>query len=452
MRNLSRKSSLGGSTTIMSIGAVLMGLSASVFAIDMPAYFNARNELQTSVDAAALAGAAELPDGEAYAEDAAYDLASANPVAGIQLDESNLSYQSSQSKFTVTGQVEVPTIIGKFVCALSGKLSGREQGGEAQNDGTSSGSDSSTANGGSGNCSTMKVVAYSSAAPAARDTILVIDTSSSMSSLGNNRPLTDVQKAAVNYINTIARLQNDSVDRIGLVKFDETAVLQNTLTSQQDSPGYGNVLSKVNSLRLYSGPSWNTNYKAGLQAALDELQSHGRPNADKRIIFMTDGMPNQPAPSNYYSYSSTYPYNKCIDMVNNSSGVKALCTKKNGRTVCPVLPNPQITPNLIPSAATQCAKTYVDNIKTLTNEQTDRAKAMNVTIDTIIIHDPNYQDNATNIMRIMLKDPSWNPVDIAYYMNDTTGGQSFYALAYNANDINSIYANIAQDIHIKLTN
>ena len=38
------------------------------------------------------------------------------------------------------------------------------------------------------------------------------------------------------------------------------------------------------------------------------------------------------------------------------------------------------------------------------------------------------------------------------YMNDTTGGQSYYALAYNASDINSIYATIAQDIHIKLTN
>lgn len=451
MRNLSRKSSFGGSTTIMSIGAVLMGLSASVFAIDMPAYFNARNELQTSVDAAALAGAAQLPEGEAYAEDAAYELANANPVAGIELGEDNLSYKSTQSKFTVTGSVEVPTLMGKFLCALSGKQAGRDQEGGEQ-EGSDSGSNDSGTSGGGSSCSTMKVVASSSAAPAARDTILVIDTSSSMSSLGNNRPLTDVQKAAVNYINTIAKLQNDSVDRIGLVKFDEKSVLLNTLTSQADSLKYATVLNKVNTLKLYSGPSWNTNYQAGLKAALDELQANGRPNADKRIIFMTDGMPNQPAPTSYYSYSSTYPYNKCIDMVNNSSGVKALCVKKNGKTVCPVLPNPQITPSLIPSAATQCAKTYVDNIKTLTNAQTDRAKSMDVTIDTIIIHDPNYQDNATSIMRMMLKDPSWNPVNIAYYMNDTTGGQSFYALAYNANDISSIYAQIAQDIHIKLTN
>jgi hypothetical protein len=36
-------------------------------------------------------------------------------------------------------------------------------------------------------------------------------------------------------------------------------------------------------------------------------------------------------------------------------------------------------------------------------------------------------------------------------MNETTDGQAYTALAYDAGNINSIYAKIAEDIHIRLT-
>jgi hypothetical protein len=448
MHRLKKRAAFGGSNIVLGLGVTLIGVSASVFAVDLPYYFNAQNQLQTTVDAAALAGAARLPNGVALAEQAALSLAQKNPVAGKTLQTGDLTFASTKSKFTVTANTDVPTLIGKFLCTWSGQLAGRDPEAEAGSGtgGTDGGSGSSSAH-----CDTMTVSASASAAPAARDTMLVLDASSSMNSLGNGRPLSDVQKAAINFIKTVAALQNESVDRIGLVKFNETATLLNPLTSQQTSPQYSTVQNKVNALTLYTGPSWNTNYQSGLKMALDELERNGRPNAQQRVIFMTDGMPNQPAPTSYYQYSKTYPYNKCIDIVNNSSQVKAMCVRKNGQTVCPVLPNPKITMSMIPQTAYTCAKTYVDNLVSVTNAQADRAKSMGVTIDTIVINDPDYADNASEILRRMLKDPDWDPVTITHYMNETTDGQAYTALAYDAGKINDIYAKIAEDIHIRLT-
>lgn len=50
----------GGNGAVL-IGAVLVTAMGSVLAIDMPIYFNTQNQLQTTVDAAALAAAANYP-------------------------------------------------------------------------------------------------------------------------------------------------------------------------------------------------------------------------------------------------------------------------------------------------------------------------------------------------------------------------------------------------------
>jgi hypothetical protein len=297
----------------------------------------------------------------------------------------------------------------------------------------------------------MKVVAYSSAAPAARDTILVIDTSSSMDDLGNGRPMKDIKTSATNFINTIANLDNESVDRIGLVSFNQTGTLQIGLTSQTTSLGFSSVKTKVSNLKLFTGTGWNTNYETGLKAALDELQAHGRKNARKSIIFMTDGMPNIPAPDSYYSYNRNEPYLKCVDMVNNSSAVKAKCVIKNGQKVCPVLPSSQITASMIPANAFSCVTAYVEAMTTKTNAQTDRAKTLDVTIHTISLYDSSQDDGAQAILRAMLKAPNWRPSQLEY-MADTTDGQQYEAANYDANRIQQIYATIAQDINIKLVN
>jgi hypothetical protein len=297
----------------------------------------------------------------------------------------------------------------------------------------------------------MTVYAHSKAVPAARDTVLVIDTSNSMDDLGNNRPFKDVKSAAKNYVDQIAGMQSEAVDRLALVDFNQTGKLDQGLISQKQSPGFSTIKTKVDGLKLFSGTGWNTNYEAGLKIALNELQTNGRKNADKIVIFMTDGMPNLPAPSNYYSYSNSEPYRKCTDPVNNSSAVKAKCYKSGGQTICPTLPSSMITDNMIPSSAVTCGTTYVNYMQSSTNTQTDRAYSMNVTIHTIAIHDSDESDGAQAVLRRLIKDPYWEPNQLEY-MATITKGQQYDAPNYDANKINQIYQEVAQDIHIKLSN
>ncbi len=450
MRRHYPRAARGASNLIMGIGLLLVGISASVLAIDLPYYFNVRNQLQTAVDAAALAGAANLPDGDTPAKAAALSVAALNPVGGQTLTASNLTFITSSSRFTVNATLQTPTIIGKFLCAFS---SSSQQGHQLDTTNTTNtgttGSTGGTASS-NANCNSLTVVAGSSAEPAARDTMLVIDTSSSMDDLGNGRPMSDIKTAANSFITTIASLDNNKVDRIGLVSFNQTGTLQNGLTGQATSPGFSTVKTKISGLKLFSGVGWNTNYQTGLQTALDELSKNGRPNAKKTIIFMTDGMPNLPAPASYYSYSQYEPYSKCTDMVDNSAAVKKLCTKKNGQTICPVLPSTSIPQNLITTAATQCTQTYVDAMASLTNAQTDRAQGMATSIYTISIYYPGTSDNAQEVFRRLLNDSDWRPSQLDY-MSKTTGGTAYESPAYDASQINTIYQTIAKDIHIKLT-
>jgi hypothetical protein len=440
-----RQSAYGGSAIILSIGAMLVALGGAVMAVDLPFYFATQNQLQTAVDAAALAGASALPAGEVEAEEAALELAYENPVASQLLDESNLTFSVDKSKFKVTGEVFVPTIMGKLLCALSGNSGGQEIEGEELEGGISG-------NGPSGSsCNNMKVVAGSSAAPAARDTILVIDTSNSMDDLGNNRPMKDIKTAANKFISIITALDNDSVDRIGLVSFDQSGTKQIGLTSASQSPGFTSVKNKVNGLKLFNGIGWNTNYEPGLKLALDELQNNGRKNASKIIIFMTDGIPNLPAPDSYYSYNKNEPYRKCIDPVHNSQPVKNLCYTKNGQKICPALPNAAIKDSMISSSDVQCANTYVDAMESKTNLQTERAKNMDVTIHTISLYAPDLSGNSQDIMRRLLKQPTWRPEQLEY-MAQRTEGQQYEAANYDSNKIQEIYETVAQDIHVKLIN
>lgn len=450
MTNKRFQSMRGGAATLMSFGAVVLGLSASVLAIDLPFYFDSRNQLQTTVDAAALAGAAQLPVGEQEAEAAALEYALKNPVAGKTLSADNVNFIASHSKFTVTGKVEVPTIMGKVICALAGKTNGRDTNNEESGNANPEEPGTPAVSTESSSCSAMTVVASSSAAPAARDTILVIDTSSSMDDLGYGRPMVYIQDAANSFIDIIADLNNESVDRIGLVSFNQSGRSEIGLTSQNDSSQFAAVKSRVNDLRLFSGYGWNTNYEPGLRLALDELEQNGRANAEKTIIFMTDGMPNTPAPPSYHYYNNRYPYKKCTDIVNYSTAVRNLCYYSWGRWYCPVVPSSRITPQMIPESAVSCGQDYVDYMLQQTNFQTDRAKRMKVKVHTIALRDTDRDSYSQETLRQLIKDPDWVPGQLAY-MTETTDGERYEAENYEAARIREIYETIAKDIHIRLT-
>jgi hypothetical protein len=308
-----------GEGLMTSIGFVVMGLMVSSLAIDIGGYYAVNKQLQNATDAGALAGAIDLPLGEEEAEATATDYALDNMVNGDSLKSSDLSFESDGLTFKVTGRTVFRPVIGKLLCGglLPEFL---DENGEMT---------------GAASVCAVQVQTTSAAKPAARDTMLVIDKSSSMRDLGNMRPLRDVQSAAKKYIDMIADFNNEQVDRIGLATFNQTASLDIGLTSQDQSSGFESVKGKVDNIVLFgcrntncsqtnsSDSGWNTNYQVGLKKAIDELAANGRPNAEKIIIFMTDGLPNLPAPSNYYTSSSDKaPYNRCITPVNNATEVK----------------------------------------------------------------------------------------------------------------------------------
>ena len=407
-----------GQNQILALGLVGMSMSCGVILVDIPLYFNQVRQAQTLTDAAALAGAAKLPQGNSQAQQAALAMAQANPYGGEQIKASQLTYTINKDAMTVTTTGSYTPIFSKFLC---------------------------------NNCAAIPLKASSKAQPAARDTVLVIDASSSMADLGNNRPMNDVKTAAKLFVDTLAAQDNQLVDRIAVVSFHQTASKKIGLTAKS---GFANVKTAISNISMFSGSGWNTNYEVGLRMALDELETNGRPNANQLVLFMTDGLPNLPAPASFYTYSSTAPYNKCIDMVNNSAGVKALCVTKtvNGKktTTCPTLPNAQITDNLISAAAVQCGMDYTNFMVSSTATQTARAKLKGVVITYIVIDDPSTPDNANSILRRLRKEPSWKPM-LLETMASETGGKGYSALSYDATAISNLYKNYAENIHIKLS-
>lgn len=382
----------------MAVGYAVVGIMMGVFAIDLPWYFVAQNQLQTAVDAAVLAGAAELPNGQEAAEAAAMDMVAENVVAGQPINPADLHFTYSEGEamtMEVSASAPVPTFIAKLLCATQ-TLEQEEYQGEEGGDG-----------GGSiQNCDIMTVHAGAKATPAARDTILVIDTSNSMDDLGNGQPFKDVKKAATQYVTAIKALNTTSVDRIGLVTFDANTALKKGLTTD-----YTTIKTQISGLTLYSGSGWNTNYYLGLKTAMDELEAHGRENSSKTIIFLTDGYANLPG---------NQSINTCVNYYNN---------KKK-------------------SQAKTCAQTYTNYLVSMTQGQANRAAADEVTIYTIQIGGDD--SNSLNTIRTLLQNNSWDP-GLLDYMANLTDGNQYEATTSNTTVLSDFYSDIAQDVHLKLS-
>lgn len=121
------------------------------------------------------------------------------------------------------------------------------------------------------------------------DAVLVIDRSGSMLSDGEDppEPLTSVKNAAKTFIS-----QLESRDRGAIVSFANTASspIDQTLTENQA------VLDQVVDDITIGAPAntQNTNIAGGLEQARAELLDHGREDATKVIILLTDGIASRP--------------------------------------------------------------------------------------------------------------------------------------------------------------
>lgn len=476
----------GGHALITMIGITVMTMTSGVLAIDLPSYFVAQNQLQTAVNAAAIAGAYQLPLGETEAEDAAYDIAGQNPVAGQNLGEGNLQFDYGDNPDTMTmvvkGRTPVPTIVGKMLCSLRGGTNKQqadwqaevESGGLWNDDGATEETSS---------CNPMIVAASAKAVPAARDTILVIDTSSSM--VDGVQPIKAVKTAATKFVNIIDGFNNASVDRIALVDFNRFGFKKIGLTSKSDSNGTGftKVKDAITNLKTYSSTTpgyvggWNTNYYIGLKTALDEIEAKGRQNAKKNIVFLTDGKPNLPAPPEYYQQYGSSEYRKCSEPVENSTAVKnlnytktvsgkkryytwslpyTLCYKINNTGTSYCDSNLTYSEHAIKNshvAAVKsdiCGQKYIDYMTTMVEEQIARAKHLGVTIHTIEIYDSNLDnDNAGDMLRRISTDLAWDP-QLVEKIAEQTNGETYSAATTDTSGIALIYELIAKDVKVKL--
>lgn len=428
---------------VMMIGVMLSGLMVSSLAVDLPFYFTAQNQLQTAVNAAALAGASQLPEGEVNAQEAAYDYASQNPVAGQTLSEDNLTYHFDGSSFEVEARMQAPTLLSRLMCGMSGMLSGGGgglDGGDSGGDAVGGG-DGEDGSGPSLNCESMTLAAHAKAVPAARDVVLVLDTSGSMNR-GGGYPMNDVKDAAKAYIDKVIALDSESVDRIGVVNFDFDSRITAPLTSTYDSNGYATVKSAINGLYAYSGSEWwNTNYYSGLKKALDELENRGRKNASKYVIFLTDGFPNLPD-------GPDWNYKDCInaDDAGDNYMDKYRYYKSRGQTS---------TANYYYTKAQQkyaysssCAHGYTDYMITVTQAQALRAETMDVTVSTIQIGPVS--DGSIAKLRKMLGEPTWE-AGLLDYIAETTDGKQYAATNYDMDALREIYDTIANDVHMRLS-
>ena len=111
-----------------------------------------------------------------------------------------------------------------------------------------------------------------------KDVFLVLDNSGSMK---KNDPNFLVNKAVKEFIS-----QQDENTRVGIVIFDQDVRLSVPLTdaSLSNREKILNSLEKINYKGLF------TDSPAGIERAIYELKNNGRPDAQKSIIFMTDGI------------------------------------------------------------------------------------------------------------------------------------------------------------------
>ena len=154
------------------------------------------------------------------------------------------------------------------------------------------------------------------------DVIIVMDTSGSMTFAGSSpqEPLTTAINAAKTLINELAS-QTDNT-QIGLVEFNTTATLKQGLVPESNFNTVTTALNNLNSV------GW-TNIGHGFQLAREELNNHGRANANSYIVLLSDGVANRWEASAISCATEPKSHTDCT----NSAINQALLASNEGHTV-----------------------------------------------------------------------------------------------------------------------
>jgi len=109
------------------------------------------------------------------------------------------------------------------------------------------------------------------------DLCMVLDRSGSMDDpMGDKKKIEGAKEAATDVVDVLM-----PQDRVSLISFSSTATTDIDFTSD-----FSAVKTEINQLSAYG---W-TSFGAGLQAALDQFDTHGNPDYIPAILFMSDGV------------------------------------------------------------------------------------------------------------------------------------------------------------------
>ena len=155
------------------------------------------------------------------------------------------------------------------------------------------------------------------------DIILVIDHSGSMNDNDSlvNQPKIDVAKAAAdNFVDIFAK--NLPTARIGVVQFSSSINFPNRpdmsglllpLTTLDNTTNVANIKNEINGIKA----DWYTCAQCGVVLANQEFAAKTRPNAQKMIVFLTDGLATQTTTSNGAVVDSSIAENAMLADVQN---------------------------------------------------------------------------------------------------------------------------------------
>jgi Flp pilus assembly protein TadG len=320
---------------------VLVALSMIVLigfvglAIDVGSAYFTQRELQKAADAAALAGAQELPNSAtATAVARQYGAADGDKNEATLVKDATMAVSTrcvtslgcvpsrgvTTNVIAVTETAQVPTLFAKLL-----------------------GFDSFTVH--------AKATACSPCSAKPLDIMVVLDRTGSMCqlSLPNGTIQQDPACTDLGYakdgVRTFLSFFDESLDRIGLAVFPPTPANpsqaqkcaqppQNPNRYGYDNPTQSYVIEPLSSsFSSTSSPiqttladsclkaNGTTNYADAIEAAQAELEAHGRPDAQNVIVFFSDGAAN--TSSSLHPQSSLYWTSPCRQGVASAAAAKA---------------------------------------------------------------------------------------------------------------------------------
>lgn len=306
-----------GVALVLITGGMIAMLGIVGLTLDGGRYYETRRQLQNAVDAAAHAGAQELPDTNAARATAQlyWDLNKPSVADGSTITVTFPDAGSGWADARI--QIDVDAVVNFGILGLLGTPTG-------------------------------SVGAFAEAGAQVKDIAVVLDRSGSMCIQSHDdfdcdesdrrpspdgdvtpawswEPIRSTQEAAV----TFSTFFTPIYDRLGLVSYSRYVTLDEPLTVDFNDPGdttfdddtsSGCVnCSEFADEVLELEPDGSTNIGYAIEVAEDELlYGSGRVNAAKIMVVMTDGIANR-----CYSYGTsscnaeTYAYNQAVNAANN---------------------------------------------------------------------------------------------------------------------------------------